>query len=336
MAHPLLQRKLQLADTEKIRFESEPDFLPISWLADHCVFNVPVFPGTGYVVWGKSDNLRVTDVLNPLDLREPGLVDIEDLSLPLTMLKADYYLGDWGLSAIAIPEIRFNKTPASGSDFFPFATPMPSERVPADGFGNAEYALAANGVFSGWDLSFYWADIYDDNPHLVIMENGARLAHNRLKMAGAAVNVAAGNWLLKSEIATISGLDFVGTRKRHHDLLVGAEYAGFRDATVSLEVVRRHVVGFDSTLAAAGGVENEYQTALRYTGDFLHDRLELTALASLSGAELDEGGFARVSAQYDLRDALTLSGGTVLYWEGERAPAIADNDRVFVEMKYSF
>ena len=292
--------------------------------------------GRQIVVWGKSDNLRVTDVLNPLDVREPGLVDIEDLRLPLTMLKADYYVGDWGLSVIAIPEIRFNKLPAYGSDFFPFLAPLPPEQVPADGFGNAEYAVAANGIFSGWDLSFYWADVYDDNAHSVIAPNGPRLEHSRVDMLGAAVNIAAGNWLLKSEVATFSDLHYAGTHKRRHDLLIGAEYSGFRDTTVSLEVVRRHVTGFDSALAAAGHVENDYQTAFRYTGDFFHDRLELTALATLYGEELDEGGFTRLSAEYDLYDAFTLGGGVVMYREGERTSAIADNDRIFVEMKYSF
>ena len=32
--------------------------------------------GRQIVVWGRSDNIRVTDVLNPLDLREPGLIDM--------------------------------------------------------------------------------------------------------------------------------------------------------------------------------------------------------------------------------------------------------------------
>ena len=36
------------------------------------------------------DNLRVTDVLNPMDLRVPGLTDIDDLRLPVTMIKLDY------------------------------------------------------------------------------------------------------------------------------------------------------------------------------------------------------------------------------------------------------
>ncbi len=50
--------------------------------------------GRQVVVWGTLDNLRVTDVLNPLDLRVLGLTDIDDLRLPVTMAKFDYYFGD--------------------------------------------------------------------------------------------------------------------------------------------------------------------------------------------------------------------------------------------------
>ncbi len=75
--------------------------------------------GRQVVVWGTLDNLRTTDVLNPLDLRVPGLTDIEDLRLPVTMLKLDYYVGNWDLSGIVVPEVRFGKRPVFGSDFYP-------------------------------------------------------------------------------------------------------------------------------------------------------------------------------------------------------------------------
>ena len=47
--------------------------------------------GRQIVVWGRSDNIRITDVLNPLDSREPGMTDIEDLRLPVAMSRADGY-----------------------------------------------------------------------------------------------------------------------------------------------------------------------------------------------------------------------------------------------------
>ncbi|MDQ7068123.1 MAG: DUF1302 family protein [Sulfurimonas sp.] len=54
--------------------------------------------GRQIVVWGKSDSIRITDVINPLDNRLPGMTDIEDLRLPTSMAKLDYYFGDWSLS----------------------------------------------------------------------------------------------------------------------------------------------------------------------------------------------------------------------------------------------
>jgi hypothetical protein len=46
----------------------------------------------------------------------------------------------------------------------------------------------------------------------------------------------------------------------------------------------------------------------------------------------------RVDFFYDLRDALVVGGGIVLYQKGDPPPfdSIRRNDRVFFEVKYSF
>ena len=87
------------------------------------------------------------------------------------------------------------------------------------------------------------------------------------------------------------------------------------------------------------GVEkNEWQTALRYQGDFLHARLHLLAVLSAFGEKLDEGGFSRYSAAYDIADGLTVTGGVVTYHSGDKVPFgyYGDNDRIFFDLKYSF
>lgn len=297
--------------------------------------------GRQIVVWGKSDNLRVTDVLNPMDNREPGLVDIEDLRLPLAMARLDYYVQDWEFTALAIPEIRFHKLPAEGSDFYPLSMPYPTESMPDDGGSNTEYALAANGIFSGWDLSLYWAQVFDDNPYLLMTPTGPELRHARLTMNGAAANLALGNWLLKTELARLKHLRYSAapnSDKHRSDLLLGVEYSGFHDTTVSLEVVDRHLHEYDATLAAAGVEQDQWQTALRYSGDFLHARLTLQALFSRLGKALDDGGFTRFSTEYELRDALNLTGGIIQYHRGNTPPfnVAGDSDRLFLDIKYSF
>jgi len=317
-------------------YESEVE-LGEAWLQGKLSRQTDLKLGRQIVVWGKSDNIRVTDIINPMDNREPGMVDIEDLRLPLGMVRLDHYIGDWGITALAIPEVRFNKLPPFGSDFYPLPTPMPDEAIPAD----AEYGLAANGIFSGWDLSLYVAHLYDDNPHTVITTGGPELQHARLNMLGSAVNVAIDNWLLKGELAHLSGLEYTtlpGNEFSRTDILLGVEYSGLRDTSLSLEVANRHLHDYDPTLSGEGLKQDEWQTALRYSGDFMHARLHLLAVISAFGTQLDEGGFGRYAVAYDIADALTITGGVVSYQSGEKLPfgTYGDNDRLFVDLKYSF
>ena len=303
--------------------------------------------GRQIVVWGTLDNLRITDVLNPLDLRVPGLTDIEDLRLPVTMAKLDYYFGDWDLSGIVIPEIRFSKLPVFGSDFYPSTVPLPPADMPEDAFGTPEYAVSLTGTFSGWDIAFYWANIYDDQSYSRVTSPGPPpqliSKHTRINMLGAAFNIAAGNWLFKAESAWLDGIKYSntpGVKYSRIDLGVGIEYSGFKNATLSLEVANRHINSFSPELKLAPDElqENEFQWIARVMKSYLNDTLTLTLLASTFGIKADDGSFQRLDAEYDLTDAISIRGGVVLYQSGDTGiyKNIGDNDRLFLEFKYSF
>jgi len=303
--------------------------------------------GRQIVVWGTLDNLRVTDVLNPLDLRLPGLTDIDDLRLPVTMVKFDYYFGNWGLGVMAIPEVRFSKLPVFGSDFYPFPQPRPPEGDPEEGFQDMQAAAALTGFFSGWDIGFYWANIYNDQSYAKLVSPGPPEQfvrnHPRINMLGTAANLAFGNWLWKAEAAWFSGLQFTNTPGVEYsrlDLAAGVEYSGFSEATVSLEAVNRHIFDYSSLLELPPDEtdENEFQWALRIAKDFIHDTLTLTLLASTFGIKADDGAFTRFDGQYDVTDALSVRGGVVFYQSGDkgRLKDVGANDRLFLAIKYSF
>lgn len=327
------------------RNESDVELREV-WLRGRLGRRFDLKVGRQVLVWGKSDNIRVIDVLNPLDLREPGLTDIEDLRLPVAMARLDGYWGPWRITGAAIPEIRFNRMPAWGSDFYPSPAPLPPEEIPVDGAGNTEFALSLNGVFSGWDLSLVFADIYDDQAHLETAQNWpptvARV-HARLKMFGAAANWARGNWLLKTEAAGLRGLRFFNVPGRsfdRFDLLAGVAYSGFSEATVTLEAVSRRFLDFDRRIEAAPDktFEEEFQSALRVSRDFLNETLNLTVLCLSYGATGQDGSLQRISVSYDLADALEITGGIVFYQSGDlpEMENIGDNDRIYSEIKYSF
>lgn len=306
--------------------------------------------GRQIVVWGKSDSIRITDVINPLDNRLPGMTDIEDLRLSVGMAKFDYYIGQWNFSAMAIGESRVMLEAAPRSEFFPVDNIFPIAPepfielvTPNSSWDNMQYAFAANGIFSGWDLSFYGADVLSQKWHINPLTQKREV--HKVKMLGSAINVATGSWLLKSEIAYLSGVKYNSTtdKKSRLDALVGFDYMGIKDTVLSLEIANRHIFNYEeqmSELVAKPDYvdENEVQTAIRTTRSFENDSINATALVSMFGSSWEYGGFARLWVEYDVMDALVANFGIVEYIDGDKpfTKAISDNDRVFADITYSF
>ncbi len=299
--------------------------------------------GRQIVVWGKSDNLRVTDVLNPLDMRWPGMTDIRYLRLPVTMTKLDYYLGDWSSSFIVVHEPRFAKTPVYNGEFYPGTRPLPQLREPGWSWENQQLAAAVNGIFSGWDMSFYGAWIFPENYYLDQNPSGSLYrTYNKALLAGMAGNVALGNWLLKAEAAYWDDLRYPFTQeeKSRFDVLAGIEYSGFSETTIAFEVVNRHIFDYDPYPSGQPNPlkQDTTQYAFRFVRDFIHDTLHLTIVLSSYGFFAADGGYERAQLAYDLNDQVELTGGVILYESGDTPglSGVGDNDAVFVEVKYSF
>ena len=219
------------------------------------------------------------------------------------------------------------------------------EDTPEDGFENMEYALSASGVFSGWDIAFYWADVYNDQSHLERLPGffQVELNHARIKLYGAAIDMAFGNWLLKSEIAHVTGLKYFNTDEdtfSRTDVGAGIEFSGFNEAVLGIEMVKRYIHHYKDVL------ENEpdnlekttTQSVVRLTKTWLNKTLSLTILGSAFGTDFKKGSFQRYELAYDISDGLAVKGGQVAYQSGSTTGFgnIGDNDRLFLEVKYSF
>ncbi len=352
------------------------------WLAGPLLDNLDLKVGRQVVNWGRSDTLRVTDVLNPLNNREPGLVDIEDLRLPVTMVKADYYWRQWSFTALLIPEIRYDYNPAVGSDFYPSfnlsdlhpsAMPFvllnvaafqagvrgePASRRTSRWRSPPEYGGAITGIFSGWDISLYAASTYQNQTTVVLnipdLSQPIFEDDDRVTMVGAGGNYTLGSWLFKAELAYLDDLHYayltsapgspgfavVHRDKSRLDVMGGVEYYGFHDTTIALEIVNRHLFDYDPLLKFLPNYldENSVEMALRITKELMNSRLDLTALGLVLGERAQHGATIRLSADYELIDALVLSGGLLYFVEGDKPPldGWGNNDRLFMKIKYSF
>lgn len=293
--------------------------------------------GRQIVVWGKSDAIRITDVLNPLDNRTPGLIDIKNLRLGRFMSKLDYYQDNLKFSTAILHENRFSKNPKFGSDFKKSIDL--SEDKPNNDLKNTGIALSLTGEFSGYDFGVYFADTYLDKPYF---KDGVLQFDNRSKMLGLAYNKVVRSFLLKTEVAYFNNIKYAGltdTRSRI-DALIGVEYTGISDGSISYELALRKINHYDDIINTQSNnftQQESYQHALRFTQSYLNQTLNLTAIAGVFGKKGDEGGFARTSLDYTIDDKLSISGGIIDYIGGSTATdSIKNNDRIFTKISYTF
>jgi len=273
--------------------------------------NLDMKLGRQVVVWGRSDTIRVTDVLNPLDNRRPGMVDIEDLRIPVTMAKFDYFIDDWRITPMAIVEQRFSKNPPSGSAF----NPSPTTLSHAD-YSDITPALSIGAEFSGWDINLYAAEIFDENGY----PSKGKIKHDKVDMLGGALNILKGSWLIKSELAHFD------KSVKQTKALLGTEYNGIADTLIS----------YDIAVDKREDTKEQYQHAFRVSSDFINATIKANYLISLFGSKMDEGGFQRAWVKYDISDGIYANVGLVDYIGGsERFDTMADNDMLFMDLTYS-
>ena len=321
--------------------------------------NLDVRFGRQVVVWGKSDTIRVTDILNPIDNRRPGYQDLEDLYLPTTMLKFDYQYDDnWRISPIVVLEQRFTKDPPYGSVYNPFSPPVsftewtdagnPIYTLDNASYNNPTFALSVAGEFEGWDVNFYASRLYQDRGYIPTAQLDPRVLnkvyeHKKTNMLGAAFNMVAGEWLFKAEVAYFADLIYTATQDNglaRTDVLLGFEYAGFADTTLSYDYAIRHFHEYDPNLYVPEEnylEQDTHQQAFRITSSFMRDTLDANYLISLCGKKLDEGGFQRAWINYDLADAINTEFGLVDYFGGSPLfDLVEDQLVIFMDISYSF
>jgi hypothetical protein len=297
--------------------------------------------GRQIVVWGKSDSIRITDVLNPLDNRTPGLVDIKNLRLGRTMSKLDYYVDEYNFSAIALHENRFTKNPVQYSDFK--STPDKATNTPDDNLDNSGVALSLTGAFEGYDMGLYFADTYVDKAYL----KGDILQYdNKSKMVGAAYNQVIDSFLLKAEAAHFDQIKYnidanTTAESARTDALLGLEYNGIADGSIGYEIALRKIHDYVGSInSALNGYkrEKEYQQVVRFNQSYLNQTFDLNVVLSAVGSSAQDGGSARVTLDYAVDDQTSVSGGMIEYIGGDNPmiDSYQENDRLFVKFGHSF
>ena len=316
-----------------------------SWIAGPLGDRASVKLGRQITSFGTSETLRVVDLIFPIDNREPGAADLEDLYLPELHGRVDVALGGgFSLTGLAILERRFSETPPRGSSYLPPFAALPRVDEPSNGLDDTEFVLVTRGRLGRVDVGLLGAWYFDDLASLdPASPLGVRRVHRRLWMLGGVAATARGSWVFRGELAGFGGLGFAndpGAERSRLDVLAGVDYTGFGDTAVALDVVNRWLPGAPSSIERAPDYtpRNLTELALLVRRSFLRDRLRVTLTALSFGYRAQLGALARLQGDYAWNDALTLRAGVLLYRSGDPFPytALGSNDRLFIGAVYRF
>jgi len=184
--------------------------------------------GKQFIVWGVLEGVRIVDEINPIDFRELINLDLLDYRIPLWSLKLDYFREDTSYQLVWIPDLRFNKPAPRGSEW---------ELLQDVCVGQAEEILCIDSSPESWtlkdseiglkidtylwdtELSFSYFYTWDDFPVIFrsirVDDNTVPPAfyplYTRIHMFGATAVKQLGNYILKGELAYVTGKYF-GTR----------------------------------------------------------------------------------------------------------------------------
>lgn len=286
-------------------------------------------------VWGEAENTRVVDVINPIDGREIGLVDLENLRLPVTAGYLNLYAGSWSLEMGSVIEAREDKIPVYGSDYSPLPVPIPDTDTPDIGT-DPQFTLALRGRMSKFDIGFYMADL---NRHRTVMDGDTgKMVLPDYQMGGVSFASVLGSWVLKSEAAYLSGLQqssYSGERDRR-DWMLGMEYYGTHNDTYVAEYVQRWYSKDDSQSSASPDKLEEL--ALRYSQHYLREKLYFTAFAIMDSVDT-LSMVSRLSLLYKPLDNISFEFGALIYESDDQSSyfkTLESNDRLYFRIRRDY
>jgi len=311
--------------------------------------------GQQQIVWGKTDGLRMLDVVNPLDMREFILDDFLDSRIGLVAARLNWYPDtdmEQELELLVIPDAQPAQAAPVGSRWA-FSIPsapagfMVQQLAPEQpnwSPKNSEVGVAWRANISGWDVSanyFYgWKDTPNALRKLMPGLLQVKLKHFRMHTVGGSFSNAFGAFVVRGEMAAnlheginARGTTFADTvqRKTTLNAALAVEWSRY-NWTISPQFFIRHIDGWHSSLLESK--DSGFWT-LRIATDFMHEKLkpELLFLADWSAG----GWLARPKTSYEWSDHFTTTFGVDIFGGSHGfLGQFTNNNRVYIESEYDF
>jgi len=313
--------------------------------------------GKQQVVWGKTDGLRLLDIVNPLDMREFMLDDFLDSRVGVVAARLNYYayLGDseHEFEFLIIPDAKVATFAPTGSRWS-YTIPTPpagikpvihSANEPSWSIANTEFGTAWRSNLDGWDVSLNWFYGWKDTPVLKKNLVGTNMditpSYMKMHTVGGSFSNAFGATVLRGEVAVNinekmngNGVTLATSVTEHTtwNVALGLDY-NKNNWRISPQLFIRYLPTWDATVAED---KSSGFISLMISTDYLNDKLKSEVIALLNWA--DGSWMLRPKVSYEFTDQVSAKIGLDVF-AGNKTGFFGqfdDNDRVYTEVEYTF
>jgi len=297
-----------------------------------------VILGKQQVVWGKSDGLKVLDIVNPQNFREFILDDFDQSRIPLWTANTEIPFNNVTLQLLLIPDQTYHEFATTGSSY-QFTSPTiipptpPGANVaikptvkPDKVLQDADAGFRISTFTHGWDLTFNYLYHYDDTPVLFrtinIDSNGLNININpqykRTHLIGGTFSNTFGDLTLRGEvgyltdkyISTTNPTDADGVVKTGElKYVLGFDWYGFTDTLLSMQIFQTHLNNHQSEM-----IRDELNTQITFLikQDYMNETLHAEVLFL---HDMDyEDGMARPKLTYEYNDEINIYVGADIFY----------------------
>jgi len=318
--------------------------------------------GKQQIVWGKSDGIKVLDIVNPQSFREFILDDFESSRIPLWTVNIEHSFSVWDLQFLWIPDPTYHALPNQNATYaltspelVPTATAgvqvnLESANRPNNAFLDSDVGLRAATFWKGWDITFNYLYQYNNLPvlrqRLSIIDATPVVTitpeYERTHVIGATASNAFDDWVVRGEIGYFTEHYFIGKNPQNNQgvikspelhYVLGLDWNAPLDILVSMQLIQSWQIQ-NSEQSTRDKVDTTLTGLIRR--NFLYDSLtaEILVIGNINHGD----GLIRPKISYEWQDNIkTWIGADIFYGDQQGVFGQFDNNtRVVMGVEVSY
>ena len=347
--------------TENVENDQEFDIGIREAYLDFGMGDLEIRLGRQQIVWGQAVGLFIADIVNPKDLREYILPDLDDIRIPAWAVNLEYYKNNSYVQFVFIPIPEFNEFGEPGSEFDFSRMGMQSGGnitqmavdEPSHSIKNSKWGFRGAHLVQGWDLAAFFMYDFDAFPvNYRSIETSASGSspiirfmpkYERVKRVGFTFSKDLDGLIFKGEsvysienhFSVADEIDSDGiVEKDSLDYLIGMDYTFLNRIDTNFQFIQTIIFDHEDRIS-----QKEVSSSVSFWMSFgmFNDKVEpeLFFVTSIDR----EDYLVRPKLIFNVNTHLSLTIGADIFEgdsDGGTFGFFDDNDRVYVSLYYAY